>query len=89
MQRLNRHPIILMVIVCGIAVAIAGALLRRVDQDICSLRLSWMDNGLEAYSPKDGPFVIIHLFQPWSGWRRDRRDERAGNRAASGYDTPC
>jgi hypothetical protein len=68
-RRLNRHSIILALLVCCI-VGIAGAIfLRTMPDRMYALRLSWMDDGLKVYSAKDGPFVVTHLFQPWSGSR--------------------
>jgi len=68
-RRLNRHTIGLVLVACCI-VAVAGvSLLHRVHEDIAALQLSWMGDRLKVYSSKDGPFVVTHLFQPWSGSR--------------------
>ena len=68
-RRLNRHTIILALVVCCILAVGGVSFLRRIDDGMHTLRLSWMNGGLKVYSSKDGPFVVTHLFQPWSGSR--------------------
>jgi hypothetical protein len=68
-RRMNRHTVILVALLCGVAIGIGVLFARRMHEDISSLKLSWMNDGLKAYSSSDGPFVITHLFHPWSGSR--------------------
>ena len=67
LRRVNRHTIILVVILCCILGFAGSAFLLHLKASVLSLRLSWMGEDLKVYSPKDGPFVVTHLFQPWSG----------------------
>lgn len=67
--RLNKRTIILAFVVCCIVAGAGARFLHTVHESTSALRLSWTDHGLKVYSAKDGPFVLTHLFQPWSGSR--------------------
>jgi len=65
-RRLNLHTVILVILVFAVLIVSGRTLFRGALAQLHTLSLYWSGDELHAYSAKDGPYVVTHLFQPGS-----------------------